>query len=74
MKNKFTCFLLALSLLFCFCVPAQAKVYWVGRNIDISPSQDENKERTMMKSMGHSYLIIVPDNPGQLKISRVRSA
>lgn len=67
MKNKFTYFLFALSLLFFFCASAQAKVYWVGRNIDISPSQDENKERTMMKSMGHSYLIIVPDNLAKLK-------
>lgn len=67
MKHKFAYFLFLLSLLFFFCAPAQAKVYWVGRNIDISPSVDENKDRTMMKSMGHSYLIIVPDNPGKLK-------
>ena len=59
--------LFVLSFLFINISPAQAKVYWVGRNIDMSPGGTDVKNHKMLKSMGHSYIIIVPDNPQKLK-------
>ncbi len=67
MKIKFLRFIMMFCALCCFCLPLQAKVYWVGRNIDISPSENEEDNPNMLKIMGHSYLIILPDNPEKLK-------
>ena len=53
-----SCFLLT-------AVSTQAKVYWVGRNIDISPEKLNDKK--MLTILGHSYLILIPDEPEQIK-------
>ena len=51
--------------LFCFlflCLPyADAKVYWVARNILLNRNNPQSNK--MVTEWGHSYIIIVPDNP-----------
>lgn len=42
-----------------------AKVYWVGRNIALSPNTPNRTK--MLSALGHSYLVIIPDNPAKLK-------
>jgi len=58
-----------LILSFLFILPAaQAKVYWIGRNIDLSPSDVEKETYKMLKDMGHSYIVIVPDDPEKVRM------
>ena len=52
--------MLLFSFLF-LCLPLQAKVYWIGRNIEFS------SQKKKMTVMGHSYLVILPNNPAKLK-------
>ncbi|MBO4674905.1 MAG: hypothetical protein J5601_02315 [Elusimicrobiaceae bacterium] len=54
-----------LSCFLLFPLNAAAKVYWVGRNIVISP--DGAKDTKMLTALGHSYLILIPNNPKRAK-------
>ncbi len=62
--KKFFPFLLSLVLLFPL-APAQARVYWVGRNIDMALQFGIHTKQDwrMVRSYGHSLLIVIPDNP-----------
>lgn len=57
-------FLLCLCLLNVF--PAHSKVLWIGRNIDLESNSGQKTHR-MLTAVGHSYLILLPDNPARLR-------
>ena len=59
----------ALFLFLFFCLPfaptAHAKVYWIGRDIDMALQFGihTKKDWRMFRLYGHSLLVIIPDNP-----------
>lgn len=62
---------LALSVLLCAfyvlaaCPPAQARVYWLGRNIDMALQFGIHTKQDwrFVRSYGHSLLVVLPQNP-----------
>ena len=61
MKNILFSFLLLLGL----CTAAQARVFWLGRNIDMALQFGihTQKDWRMVRTHGHSLLVILPENP-----------
>ena len=58
-------FLLYIFLAFMAAPSLHATVFLVGRNIALSPGKSEDAR--MLKDMGHSYLIIIPNAPEKVK-------
>lgn len=58
-------FLVYIFLAFMAVPSLHATVFLVGRNIAISPGKSEDS--LMLKDMGHSYLVIVPNSPEKVK-------
>lgn len=64
MKKIFLSFVFVFVLCL-YCVQAaQAKVYLIGRNIDIAT--DSYGFKYLLAPWGHSFLLIIPDNPQEL--------
>lgn len=49
-----------------FCLVANAEVYWIARSIDLGTKTDKNGNVTIkfLHTFGHSYITVVPDDPG----------
>ena len=65
MKKLVTLFLLTAA--FFFPTWAQAKVYWLGRDIDMALQfgYHTDKDWGMVRAYGHSLLVIIPQNPAR---------
>lgn len=65
MKKFVTLFLLTAA--FFFPAWAQAKVYWLGRDIDMALQfgYHTDKDWGMVRAYGHSLLVIIPQNPAR---------
>ena len=61
---RFVLFVLfTLATLFTLPITVDAKVYWIGRNIDMSPNDGTDvKNHKMIKGMGHFFAGISKKN------------
>ena len=65
MKKIFLSLYFSGALLLLGLTPTQAKVYWLGRNIDMALQFGIHTKQDwrMVRSYGHSLLVVIPQNP-----------